>query len=83
MEKRGGGQAGLGGDSGADELGSEHAEFEGPKGQTAWERQLETCEWISREVWARGTNVWDHEPFPRWPQGHSPVAPAAAAFTPR
>lgn len=36
-EKRGGGEATLGGDGGVDELGSAHAGFEVPKGQTALE----------------------------------------------
>lgn len=34
-EKRGGGEAGLGGHSQVDELGSTHAGFDVPKGQTA------------------------------------------------
>lgn len=36
-EKRGGGETGVGGDSGVEELGSGHAGFEVPKGQTALE----------------------------------------------
>lgn len=53
-EKRGGGEAGLGGHSQVDELGSTHAGFDVPKGQTAWEQQTAgVCEWISREVCQR------------------------------